>query len=84
MNHTAPQGSILGTDFPDGDINVEACESLLKGVIEAFLLTTNRSFSVAELTIIMASVKLGDTLGMLIWLETINGILCCFGGYTDK
>ena len=26
----------------------------------------------------------GDTLGMLIWLETINGILCCFGGYTDK
>ena len=35
--------------------------------------------------IIWASVKLGDTLGMmLIWLETINGILCCFGGYTDK
>ena len=33
---------------------------------------------------IWASVKLGDTLGMLIWLETINGILCCFGGYTDK
>ena len=31
-----------------------------------------------------ASVKLGDTLGMLIWLETINGILGCFGGYTDK
>ena len=26
MNHTAPQGSILGTDFPVGDINVEACE----------------------------------------------------------
>ena len=24
MNHTAPQGSILGTDFPVGDINVEA------------------------------------------------------------
>ena len=23
------------------------------------------------------SVKLGDTLGMLIWRETINGILCC-------
>ena len=35
-------------------------------------------------SIIWASVKLGDTLGMLIWLETINGILCCFGGYTDK
>ena len=31
-----------------------------------------------------ASVKLGDTLGMLIWRETINGILCCFGGNTDK
>ena len=30
-----------------------------------------------------ASVKLGDTLGMLIWLETINGILCYFGGNTD-
>ena len=25
MNHTAPQGSILGTDFPVSDINVEAC-----------------------------------------------------------
>ena len=36
------------------------------------------------LFVIWASVKLGDTLGMLIWLETINGILCCFGGYTDK
>ena len=33
---------------------------------------------------IWASVKLGDTLGMLIWLETINGILCCFGGYTEN
>ena len=33
---------------------------------------------------IWASVKLGDTLGMLIWRETINGILCCFGGNTDK
>ena len=33
---------------------------------------------------IWALVKLGDTLGMLIWLETINGMLCCFGGYTDK
>ena len=33
---------------------------------------------------IWASVKLGDTLGMPIWLETINGIWCCFGGYTDK
>ena len=32
----------------------------------------------------LASVKLGDTLGMLIWLETINGILCYFGGNTDK
>ena len=33
-----------------------------------------------------ASVKLGDTLGMLIWRETINGISCCFGGNmpTDK
>ena len=37
MNHSAPQGSILGTDFPVGDINVEACEGLLKGVIEAFI-----------------------------------------------
>ena len=33
---------------------------------------------------IWASVKLGDTLRMLIWRETINGILCCFGGNTDK
>ena len=39
---------------------------------------------VFALFVIWASVKLGDTLGMLIWLETINGILCCFGGYTDK
>ena len=31
-----------------------------------------------------ASVKLGDTLAMLIWRETINGIVCCFGGNTDK
>ena len=36
MNHTAPQGSILGTDFPVGDINGEACEGLLKGILEAF------------------------------------------------
>ena len=34
--------------------------------------------------IIWASVKLGHTLAMLIWRETINGILCCFGGNTDK
>ena len=40
MNHTESQGSILGTDFPVGDINVEACEGLLKGVLEAFLLPT--------------------------------------------
>ena len=35
MNHIAPQGSILGTDFPVGDIDVEACdcEGLLKGVL---------------------------------------------------
>ena len=50
MNHTAQLGSILGTDFPVGDINVEACEGLLKGVIEAFILHTNGSFAVAELT----------------------------------
>ena len=31
-----------------------------------------------------ASVKLGDTLGMLIWRETIKEIVCCFGGNTDK
>ena len=37
MNHTAPQGSIMGTDFPVGNINAEACEGLLKGVFEAFL-----------------------------------------------
>ena len=41
MNHTTPQGSILGIDFPVGDINVEACEGLLKGILEAFLLPTN-------------------------------------------
>ena len=41
MNHTAPQGSILGTYFSVGDINVEACEGLLKGILEAFLLPTN-------------------------------------------
>ena len=40
MDHTEPQGSILGTDFPVGHINVEACEGLLKGVLEAFLLPT--------------------------------------------
>ena len=34
------------------NINVEACDGLLKGVLEAFLLPTNWSFSVAELTII--------------------------------
>ena len=51
MNNTAPQGSILGTYFPVGDINVEACEGLLKGVLEAFLLPTNWSFAVAEFTI---------------------------------
>ena len=45
MNHTAPQESILGTYFPVGDINVEACEGILKGVLEAFLLPTNLSFS---------------------------------------
>ena len=33
---------------------------------------------------IWASVKLGDTLAMLIWREKINGIVCCFGGNTDK
>ena len=33
---------------------------------------------------IWASVKLGDTLAMRIWRETINGILCCFGGNTGK
>ena len=41
MNHTAPQGSILGTDFLVGDINVEACAGLLKSILEAFLLPTN-------------------------------------------
>ena len=42
MNHTVPQGSILGTDFPVGDINVAACAVLLEGVLEAFLfLPTN-------------------------------------------
>ena len=46
MNHTEPQGSILGTGFPVGDIDVKACdvnacEGLLNGVLEAFLLPTN-------------------------------------------
>ena len=41
MNHAAPQGSILGTDIPVGDIDIEACEGLLKGVLEAFILPTN-------------------------------------------
>ena len=46
MNHTAPQGSILGTDFPVGDINVEACDGLLKGVLEAFILPpTDRNYN---------------------------------------
>ena len=40
MNHTAPQGSILSTNFPVGDINVEACEGRIKGVLEGFLLST--------------------------------------------
>ena len=51
MNHPAPQGSIPGTDFPVGDVNVETCEGLLNGVLEAFLLPTNSSFSVTVLTI---------------------------------
>ena len=38
MNHTVPQGSILGTGFPVGDIDVKGCEGFLKGVLEAFLL----------------------------------------------
>ena len=38
MNHTAPQGSILGRDSPVGDINYEAREGLHKDVREAFLL----------------------------------------------
>ena len=33
MDHTAPQGSILGTDFPVGHINVDACEGLSHQVI---------------------------------------------------
>ena len=33
---------------------------------------------------IWASVKLGDSLAMLILRETINEIVCCFGGNTDK
>ena len=37
MNHAAPHGSILCTDVTVGDINVESCEGLLKGVLEAFL-----------------------------------------------
>ena len=41
MKHTAPHGSILGTDFPVGDINVEACESLLNGILEAVISPTN-------------------------------------------
>ena len=41
-------------------------------------------FEICELNSLWASVKLGDTLGMLIWLETINGMLCYFGGNTDK
>ena len=51
MNHAAPQGSILGADFPVGNINIEACEGLLNDVLEAFLLPTNWSFAIAELTI---------------------------------
>ena len=41
MNRSAPQGSILGTCFPVGDIDVRDCERLLKGVLEAFLVPTN-------------------------------------------
>ena len=41
MNHTAPQGSILGTGFPVGDIDVEACEGLLKGILASLILPTN-------------------------------------------
>ena len=54
MNHTAQQGSILETDFPVGDINVESCEGLLKDSLEAFISPTKWSFSVAEITIIRA------------------------------
>ena len=36
MNHTAPHGSIMGTYFPVGDIDVEACEGLLKGDLKRF------------------------------------------------
>ena len=41
-------------------------------------------FEICEFNSLWASVKFGDTLGMLIWLETINGMLCYFGGNTDK
>ena len=51
INHTAPQGSILGTDFPVGDINVEPCEGLLRGILEAFLLPTKAGERHQELTI---------------------------------
>ena len=51
MNHTAPQESILATYFLVVEINYEACDGLLNGVLEAFILPTNGSFAVAELTI---------------------------------
>ena len=54
MNHTAPQGSILGTGFPVGDIDVKSCEGLLTGVLEAFLLSSNCSFAVAVTRAILA------------------------------
>ena len=52
------------------------CSGAWIGVCVYQILASSRSLCVA-------SVKLGDTLAMLIWRETFNGILCCFVGITD-
>ena len=69
--------AFLGTMV--GPITIVSTHSRPTPRLPVFILHTFYVFDV-----IWASVKLGDTLGMPIWLETINGISCCFGGYTDK
>ena len=66
MNHTAPQGSILGTDFPVGDINGEACESLLKGILGSFLFPSNSSSSSYSVQGSVFS-RIDALLGGLVW-----------------
>ena len=45
---------------------------------------THKGNHVTFLKLYMGIGQIRRHIGMLIWLEKINGILCCFGGYTYK